>query len=109
MQMDASSDVTTIGLTLPTSDAQTSSSNDDKMSCIVKTKIGRPSLERYFEDFKEYISGGLKGKTSATCILCKEIVWHVKNSTSNYCRHLQRKHKPEYDLWSKMHQTKKKT
>jgi hypothetical protein len=106
--MDASSDVTTIDLTLPTSDAQTSSSNDDRMSCIVKTKIGRHSLERYFEDFKEYISGVLKCKTSATCILYKEIVWHVKNSTSNYCRHSQRKHKAEYDLWSKNSSGKEK-
>ncbi|CAF1416363.1 unnamed protein product [Rotaria sordida] len=108
MQMDSSSDVATIDLTLPTSDTQISSSNDDKMSCIVKTKIGRHGLEQYYEDFKEYIAGDLKGKTSATCILCKETVWDVKNSTSNYCRHLQRKHKAEYDLWSKNTSDKEK-
>ncbi|CAF1558903.1 unnamed protein product [Rotaria sordida] len=78
------------------------------MSYTVKTKIGRHGLEQYYEDFKEYITGDLKGKTSATCILCKEIVWHVKNSTSNYCHHLQRKHKAEYDLWSKNASDKEK-
>jgi hypothetical protein len=101
MQMDSSSDIIIIELTLPTTDAQTTSSSDDKMSCTVKTKIGRHGLEQYYENFKEYIAGDLKGKTSATCILCKETVWHVKNATSNYCRHLQRKHKAEYDLRSK--------
>ncbi|CAF1276570.1 unnamed protein product [Rotaria sordida] len=107
MQMDSSSNITTIDLTLPTADAQTSSSNDDKISCTVKTKIGRHGLEQYYEDFKEYNAGDLKGKTSAICILCKEMVWHVKGSTSNYYRHLQRKHKPEYDLWSKNESQKK--
>jgi hypothetical protein len=52
MKMASSSDVTTIDLTIPTSDAQTSSSNDDK-SCTVKTKIVRQGLEQYYEDFKE--------------------------------------------------------
>ncbi|CAF5059395.1 unnamed protein product, partial [Rotaria magnacalcarata] len=58
-------------------------------------------LEKYLENFKEYIAGDSKRKTSATCILCKEIVWHLKNATSNYSRHLQRKHKVEFDSWSK--------
>jgi hypothetical protein len=44
--------VTTIDLTVPSSDAQTSSSNDDKVSCTIKTKIGRHGLEQYYEDFK---------------------------------------------------------
>ncbi|CAF2761053.1 unnamed protein product [Rotaria sp. Silwood2] len=99
--MNSSSDVTTIDLTLPTSDGQIKSSDDDKMSFTVKTKIGRHGLEQYVEGFKEYIAGDLKGKTSVTCILYKVTVWRVKNPTSNYCRHLQRKHKAEYDLWSK--------
>ena len=98
--MDSSSDITTIDLTLPTANTQTSSSNDNKISSTVKAKIGRYGLEQYYEDFKEYNDGDLKGKTSAMCILCKELVWHVKNSTSNYSRHLQRNHKIEYDLWS---------
>ena len=58
-------------------------------------------VEKYFENFKEYIVGDNNGKTSATCILCKEIVWHLKYTISNYSRHLQRKHKVEFDLWSK--------
>jgi hypothetical protein len=88
MQMDSSSD------------AQTSSSNDDKASCTIKTKIGRHGLEQYYKGFKEYLTGDLKGKISATCILCKKTVWHVKNSTSNYSRHLQHKHKARFYLWS---------
>ncbi|CAF3334021.1 unnamed protein product [Rotaria sp. Silwood2] len=100
MQMDSSSDITTIDLTPSTSDTQTSSSNNDKSSCTVKTKIGRHGLEQYYDDFKEYTAGDMKGKTSAICTLCKDIVWHVKASTSNYSRHLQRKHKAEYELWS---------
>ncbi|CAF3892783.1 unnamed protein product, partial [Rotaria sp. Silwood1] len=93
MQMDSSSDVKTIALTLLISGAQIRAPNDEKMSCIVKTKIGRHGLE--------HIVGDLKDKTFATCILCKETLWHVKNSTSNYWRHLQCKHKDEYNLWSK--------
>ncbi len=85
--MDSSSDVATMDLTAPPSDTQTSSSNDDKISCTIKTKIGRHGLEQHYEDFKEYLTGDLKGKTSAPCILCKETVWHLKNSTSNYSRH----------------------
>ncbi len=88
--MDSSSNVETIDLAQSTSDAQTSSSNDNKMSCTIKAKIGRCGLEQYYEDFKEYFTGDYKGKTSATCTLCKEVVWHLKNSTSNYSRHLQR-------------------
>jgi hypothetical protein len=99
--MDSSSNVATVDLTLPASDPQTSSSNDGKISFTVKAKIGRHGLEQHFEDFKEYNEGDLKGKTSAICIICKEQIWHVKASTSNYSRHLQRKHKIEYDLWSK--------
>ena len=61
--MDSPSNVSTVDLTLSTSDvqtsstsdAQTSSSNNDKMSCTVKAKIGRSGLEQYFVDFKEYI------------------------------------------------------
>ncbi|CAF1396264.1 unnamed protein product [Rotaria magnacalcarata] len=63
--------------------------------------MGGKGLEKYLENFKEYIAGDSKRKTSATCILCKEIVWHLKNATSNYSRHLQRKHKVEFDSWSK--------
>jgi hypothetical protein len=107
--MDSSPDVATIDLTVPSSDAQTNSSKDDKVSCTIKTKIGRCGLEEYYEDFKEYLTGDLKGKTSATCILCKETVWHLKNSTSNYSRHLQRKHKAEFDLWSSNASKEKKT
>jgi hypothetical protein len=99
--MDSPSDATTIDLTHPASDTRANSSNDDKPSSAVKKKIGRHGLEKYFENFTEYIAGNLKGKTSAVCITCKEVVWHVKNATSNYSRHLQRNHKAEYGLWSK--------
>jgi hypothetical protein len=98
MKMESSSDISTIDMTVPTSDAETNSSNYNKMFCMLKTKIGRHGFEQYFENFKEYITGNLKGKTSAICILCKEIVWHLKHSTSNYRRHLQRKHQVEFDL-----------
>ncbi|CAF5165310.1 unnamed protein product, partial [Rotaria magnacalcarata] len=37
---------------------------------------------------------------SATCNLCKDIVCHVNVCTSNYNRHLQRRNKAEYELWS---------
>ena len=70
------------------------------MSVTIKTKIGRNGLEKYFNDFKEYLTGEHKGKTSATCSLCQEVVWHMKNVTSNYNRHLQRKHKTEFEEWT---------
>lgn len=107
--MNTSATTTTIDLTLPTTNAQTSSPNDNKISSTVKTKIGRHGLEDYYEEFKEYKEGDLKAKTSAMCLLCKELVWHVKNSTSNYSRHLQRKHNAEYKLWSQKISTKEKT
>lgn len=100
MSMDSPTSATTIDLTLPASDAPMCPPNVDKAFSSPKTKIGWHSLEQYYKDFKEYLTGDHKGKTSATCILCKETVWHLKNSTSNYSRHLQRKHKVEYDLWS---------
>ncbi|CAM2728341.1 unnamed protein product [Rotaria socialis] len=62
--------------------------------------LSTTDLETRFSD-DEYIAGDSKGKTSATCILCKETVWHLKNATSNYSRHLQREHKVEFDSWSK--------
>jgi hypothetical protein len=103
--MASSSDTIFIDLSQPTPDVQPSSTTDDNMilaqtSCTPKTKIGRQGLEQYFNDFKEYIGGEHQGKTSAICALCKEVVWHVKNVTSNYSRHLQRKHKPEFDVWT---------
>lgn len=103
MSSSSSSNTIFIDLSLPTSDAQLSSPRDDNkvlVTCATKTKIGRQGLEQYFDDFKEYIVGNHKGKTSATCVLCKEMVWHVKNVTSNYSRHLQRKHKLEFDMWT---------
>ncbi|CAF5201863.1 unnamed protein product [Rotaria magnacalcarata] len=42
----------------------------------------------------------MKDKASATCNLCKDIVCHVNVCTSNYNRHLQRRNKAEYELWS---------
>ncbi|CAF1531206.1 unnamed protein product [Adineta ricciae] len=101
--MASSSDTMLIDLPLSTYDGQSSPSIDGNMaeaSCTTKTKIGGQGLERYFNDFKEYIRGEQQGKTSAICALCKEMVWHVKNVTSNYSRHLQRKHKPEFDVWT---------
>ncbi|CAF1561022.1 unnamed protein product, partial [Adineta steineri] len=62
--------------------------------------LSTTDLETRFSD-DEYIAGDSKGKTSDTCILCKETVWHLKNATSNYSRHLQRDHKVEFDSWSK--------
>ena len=98
--MDSPTTATTIDLTLSSSDAEMCSSNDNNTSSATKTKIGRHGLERHYKDFKEYLTGDLIGKISATCVLCNETVWHLKNSTSNYGRHLQRKHKAEFDLWS---------
>ncbi|CAM4986420.1 unnamed protein product, partial [Rotaria socialis] len=93
MEMDSSSDIKTIDLISSTSDKRESSFNYDKSSFTIKMKIGRHGLEQYYDDLKEYTAGDMKGKTSVTCILCKDIVWLVKTSTSNYGRHLQRKHK----------------
>jgi hypothetical protein len=107
MDPSSNTNTTTIDLTLSTSDTGASSSNDNKLSFTIKTKIGRHGLEQYFEDFKEYLTGDYKGKTSATCTLCKEVVWHLKTATSNYSRHLQRKHKAEFDLWSNASKEKK--
>ncbi|CAF1621781.1 unnamed protein product [Adineta ricciae] len=98
--MDSSPTASTIELTLPSRSRETDSSKDDKLPGVTRAKIGRQGLERYYNDFKEYTTGDLKGKTSARCALCKEQVWHVKNSTSNYSRHLQRKHPAEFQLWS---------
>ena len=67
---------TSIDLTLSIPDRETSFTDDDKTSSLIKTKIDRKGPEKYFENFKEHITGDNKGKTSATCILCKEIVWH---------------------------------
>ena len=75
-------------------------SNNPGTSFASKPKIGRNGLERYFHEFKEYLTGEHKGKTSAVCSLCKEMVWHTKNVTSNYGRHLQRKHKGEFEEWT---------
>ena len=80
-----------INLTVSVSDAETSFTNNENTLCLIKTRIGGKGLERYFENYKVYIAGDNKGKTSATCILCKEIVWHLKNATSNYIHHLKMK------------------
>ena len=96
-------DLPTIDLTLLTSDAQiemVTADPDDTFS-MTKIKIGRQDVEQYFKNFKEYSTEEHKGKTSATCILCKETVWHLKDSTANCSRHIQRKHKTEFELWSK--------
>ena len=90
-----------IDLTVSASDAETSFTNNENTLCLIKIRIGGKGLEKYFENYKEYIAGDNKGKTSATCILCKEIVWRLKNATSNYIRHLKRKHKTEFETWSK--------
>lgn len=86
----------------PSSNAPTSPANDSNQltaSVACKAKIGRKGLEKYFNDFKEYLSGEHKGKTSASCSLCKEVVWHMRHVTSNYSRHLQRKHKTDFEEW----------
>ncbi|CAF1049364.1 unnamed protein product [Rotaria magnacalcarata] len=48
----------------------------------------------------KYTASDMKDKTSATCNLCKDIVCHVNVCPSNYNRHLQRRNKAEYELWS---------
>ena len=68
-------------------------------SVVSKSKIGRNGLEKYYKDIREYLTGENKGKTSAVCSLCDDTVWHMKNVTSNYSRHLQRKHKKEFEAW----------
>ena len=76
MEMESSIDIPTIDLTLSTSNSQievVTTENDETFS-IVKHKIGRQGLEQYFKNFKEYITGEHKGKTSATCQLCEETV-----------------------------------
>ena len=50
---------------------------------MAKNKISRQGLEQYFKNFKEYTAGEHKGKTSATCKLCEETVWHLRHATSN--------------------------
>jgi hypothetical protein len=98
--MDPLPNAPTIDLTLPSPIEKASSSNGGTLSVVAKAKIGRHGLERYYENFTEHTAGDMKGKTSATCILCKELVWHLKHSTTNYSRHLQRHHAPEFQLWS---------
>ena len=71
----------TIDLILATTDIEMSFTDDDKILFLIKTKIGRKGLEKYFENFKKYLTRDNKGKTSATCILCKEIVWRLKYAT----------------------------
>ncbi|CAF5189872.1 unnamed protein product, partial [Rotaria magnacalcarata] len=69
--MGSSSDIITVDLTPSTPDTQT-----------------------------KYTASDMKDKASATCNLCKDIVCHVNVCTSNYNRHLQRRNKAEYELWS---------
>ena len=76
MEMESSIDIQTIDLTLSTSNSQievVTTENDETFS-IIKHKSGRQDLEQYFKNFKEYITGEYKGKTSATCKLCEETV-----------------------------------
>ena len=94
--------ITIIDQGSPSSNAPASLANDSinlSTSDTCKAKIGRKGLEKYFNDFKEYLTGEHKGKTSATCSLCKEVVWHIRHVTSNYIRHLQRKHKTDFAEW----------
>ena len=74
-------------------------SNNLTKSVACKANIGRKGLEKYFNDFKEYLTGEHKGKTSAICSSCTEIVWHMRHVTSNYSRHLQRKHRTHFEEW----------
>jgi PP-loop superfamily ATP-utilizing enzyme len=99
--MDSSSNASTIDLTLSSSDVEMSSPKSIKSPNIAKAKIGRHGLEQYYTDFKEYTAGDFKGKTSARCTICKETVWHLKASTSNYSRHRQRNHPAEFQLHCK--------
>ena len=74
--MESSIDTSTIHLTFSICNTQieiATAENDETFS-IVKNKIGRQSLEQYFKNFKEYITGEHKDKTSATCKLCEETV-----------------------------------
>lgn len=98
--MNSSSIASRIEVALSPSSEETRTSENSIRSEVMKVKIGRQGLERYYNDFKEYLTGDLKGKTSAICAICKEQVWHLKNSTSNYSRHLQRKHADEFQQWS---------
>jgi hypothetical protein len=98
--MNSSPNSPEIDLTVPSSSKEADLSTDEKMPVTAKFKIGRYGIERYYANFKEHNVGDLKGKTSATCVLCKDQVWHVKQSTTNYSRHLKRKHPAEFQLWS---------
>ncbi|CAF5213985.1 unnamed protein product, partial [Rotaria magnacalcarata] len=98
---DSSSDITTVDLTPSILDTQTSTYPIIPKSRLeLKQKLVDTVLNMHCDDFKEYIAGDMKSKTFATCNLRKDIVWHVKVSTSNYNRHLQRRNKAEYVLWS---------
>ena len=73
MEMESSTDIPTIDLTLSTSHSQIqidTTENDETFS-IVKNKIRRQGLKQYFKNFNEYITDEHKGKTSATCKLCE--------------------------------------
>ena len=70
--MDSSPNTSTIDLTVSSPDVEMSSPKNITSSNTTKAKIGRQGLEQYYSDFKEYIDGDLKGKTSATCILCRD-------------------------------------
>ncbi|CAF4279373.1 unnamed protein product, partial [Rotaria magnacalcarata] len=58
--MNSSFNESTIDLTLSTTDLKTSFSDDGKASSLIKKKIGGKGLEKYFENFKEYIAGDSK-------------------------------------------------
>ena len=84
--MECSIDTPTIGLTSSTCDSQikiATTENDETFS-IVRNKIGRHGLQQYFKNFKEYITGEHKGKTSPTCKLFEETLWHLRHATSNH-------------------------
>ncbi|CAF1432904.1 unnamed protein product [Adineta ricciae] len=59
-----------------------------KSASTPKAKIGRQD------------EGENAGKTSTICVLCNEVIWHLKNATSNYSRHLQRRHPADFQQWT---------
>ena len=46
-----------IDLTVSASDAETSFTNNENTLCLIKTTIGGKDLEKYFENYKDYIVG----------------------------------------------------
>lgn len=68
--------------------------SDDRTSLYDVKKVAPHVLQQFFDDVRT--DDGVK---SARCLLCDIIIKQSTESTFNYKRHVERKHKVEMDRW----------